>query len=284
VRLRKAKWAIPISVLSSLGCTEPAVETVEHFENLSPPGLQPNIKVGAVPPGDADALESWIEEAVSVLQSPEFEMNFHLASQTYPTLFVSKKEDLVPSETVLSRLKTNDPRMSALWWPETFVTLSGPRAIRSEDRTGFGFEASRKAVLKTLPIKSDMKPTGQIDLGRLHFARYTRGGPVEKSCALNTMVHEISHSLSERRGEFWMHILDSEINVTAPRGTFEASYFIGAVAQCTYLQSIDRVSDAKFHTCLKTFSDPQSGSRFKSLACDDFPNSKPITPQGRLLP
>lgn len=234
-----------------------------------------------MPPADAVTVNRWIEEAISVMQSPEFETNFQHASQIYPKLFVSQKEDLVPSDTVLARLRTQDRRKPNLWWPESFVTLTGTPATRSPDRQGFGFEASRKAGAGPMPGQDKI---GRIELGRLHFARYTEGDVVEKSCALNTIVHEISHTLSDRPNQFWMHILDSEENVTAPRGHFEASYFIGAIAQCTYLESAGRITKAGFHDCLMTFSNPASGSRFKSLACDDFPDGKPITPQGRLIP
>lgn len=232
-------------------------------------------------PKDAGAVTRWIGEATALMQSPAFEANFLKASQLYPQVFVSKKEDLVASETVLARLKTQDPRLPDLWWPESFVVLTGEPALRSPDLKAFGFEASRKAGAGPMP---DNPRAGRIELGRLHFARYTQGNVVEKSCALNTMVHEISHTLSERPDQFWMHILDSEENVTAPGGTFEASYFIGSLAQCTYLQASGHVLEASFQDCLMTFSDPRFGSRFKSLACDDFPNSKPITPQGRINP
>ena len=244
-------------------------------------GIHPNIKPGDMSPEDTDAVSFWIAEANTLLQSPEFETNFRRASELYPKLFVSEKEDLVPAVTVMARLKTSDPRLPDLWWPESFVSLTGGQAVRSPDLSEFGFEASRKAGAGQMP---GQVKTGRIELGRLHLARYTQGDIVEKSCALNTMVHEISHTLSDRSDQFWMHILDSEEDVTAPRGTFEASYFIGTVAQCTYLQSAGQVLAADFQDCLMTFSDPRFGSRFKSLACDDFPDSKPITPQGRLSP
>jgi len=232
-------------------------------------------------PEDAKAVSRWIAEATALMQSPEFEDNFHRASTLYPKLFVSQKEDLVPAATVMTRLQTRDPRLPNLWWPQSFVVLTGGQAVRSPDASGFGFEASR--IAGAGPIKGNYKD-GEIELGRLHFARYTRGDAVEKSCALNTMIHEISHTLSDKPDLFWMHILDSEENVTPPRGVYEASYFIGAVAQCTYLKSKNRISGAEFPDCLMTFSDPASGSRFKSSACDDFRGEKPITPQGRLGP
>ena len=283
MNLSQVRWAIPVLFLSLFGCAEPSSDTTSEppVETSHLTGIQPNIKVGDVPPADMEIISSWVAEAVDVFQSPEFETNFRLASELYPELFVSRKEDLVPTLVVLDRLKTQDVRRSALLWPETFITLTDEPAARSSERTGYGFDGSRKATAGQMPGNPDV---GQIELGRVHLARYRQGDTVEKSCALNTMVHEISHTLSEWDDKFWMHILDSEDKVTAPKGVFEASYFIGTIAQCTYLQKADRISNAGFHDCMMTFSDPKSDSRFKSLACDDFPDTKPVAPQGRLLP
>lgn len=265
-------------------CNEQPVKEPVSVENHSekPTGIRPNIVVGDIDPQHQTALMQWIDEAVSLLKSPEFEANFKRASQIYADVYVSKTQDVIKSERLLGRLKTNDPSESALWWPKTYVILSGAPATRSSDRNGFGFEADRTAAARPYPTHSNITKTGEIELGQLHFARYTHGDAVEKSCAINTMVHEISHSLSDREDQFWMHILDSEENVTPPRGVFEASYFIGVIAQCTYLQSIGRMTKADFHACMLTFSDPDNSSRFKSLACDDFPNNTAITPSGRL--
>jgi len=263
------------------GCSEKSSHSrqIVASQSSTDNGINPNIRVGDMSAEDAAIVTPWINEAVALMKSPEFETNFRLASQRYPELFVSRKEDLVRSETVFARLKTVDPRRSALWWPKSFVVLTGKAAVRSPNRSGFGFETSRKAGAGPMRGTQDI---GEIELGRLHVARYARGDTVEKSCALNTMVHEISHTLSERPNEFWMHILDSEKNVNAPAGVFEASYFIGSIAQCTYLQNMERIGPDGFHACLLTFSDPASGSRFKSKACDDFPGTKPITPDGRV--
>jgi len=57
-------------------------------------------------------------------------------------------------------------------------------------------DVSRDAGAGPFPENASPALTGEIALGRLHFARYTRGDAVEKSCALNTMTHEIGHTLS----------------------------------------------------------------------------------------
>lgn len=259
----------------------PTAQSVAASERLK--GIHPNIVVADVAPKDAEPLEQWIAEAIELLQSPKFETNFMRASSLYPEVYVSKSQDIIPTELLLTRLKTQDPHLSALWWPETSVIISGETVTRNADRLGFGFDAERKAVAGPFPDTDKATATGQIELGRLHFARYTQGNLVEKSCAINTMTHEISHTLSEKPDQFWMHILDSQRNVTPPRGVFEAGYFIGSVAQCSYLENAGRIMPDEFENCMLTFSDPSMSSRFRSLACDDFPDGTPVTPENRII-
>ena len=247
-------------------------------------GIHPDIVAGDVELADKAALSSWIDETTALMTSPAFESNFKRASLTYPQVYVSKTQDIISSDLLLTRLKTEDPRLTALWWPKTYVVLTGERAKRLQNRGGFGFEAIRTASAGPIPDTETEPTTGQITLGRLHFARYVRGDTVEKSCAINTMAHEISHTLSDKADIFWMHILDSQRETTPPRRIFEASYFIGSVAQCTYLENIGRIAAPEFESCMLTFSDPSQSSRFRSRACDDFPDDKPISGAGHLNP
>jgi len=272
--------------LGLLGCDAPTVteQTPRPTAEAKETGIRPNIVVGDVPQEDSAALQNWIEESVALLQSSAFEVNYRRAAELYPRVYVSKSEDIISSATLLKRLQQMDPLRPALWWPETTVVLNGPPAVRSRSRLGFGFEASRKAGAGPYPENASPAITGEIELGRLHLARYQQGDIVEKSCALNTMTHEISHTLSDKADRFWMHILDTEDDATPPYGVFEASYFIGTIAQCTYLQAEGRISESGFEACLLTFSSPGTTSRFRSRACDDFPDDKSISPSGRLDP
>jgi len=264
-------------------CSQETIEEASPSVNPAT-GVNPQIFVGDVDPADKAALSAWIKEAVELLKSPAFEKNFNRASAAFPAVYVSKTEDIIPSALLLQRLKTEDPLRAGLSWPETYVVLHGKAAVREPDRSGFGFKGSRKAAAGPNPQEPAPQSTGQIEIGRLHLARYIHGDAVEKSCALNTIAHEISHTLSETPDKYWMHILDSQRGSNPPRGVFEASYFVGVVAQCTYLETNGRITASAFNNCLLTFSDPSQSSRFRSAACDEFPSGKPITPDGRLSP
>lgn len=271
------------AALALTACTQDTIEEPPAPLKINK-DINPNIIVGEVNPADKDVLSAWINDAVTLFKSPAFESHFIRASTRFPEVYVSETEDIIPSLTLLKRLKTQDPRNPHLWWPKTYVVLDGATVTRSQDRLGFGFEGSRKAIAGPYPKTLPPQTSGQIEIGRLHLARYKAGDAVEKSCALNTMVHEISHTLSDTPHKYWMHILDSQRGVAPPRGTFEASYFIGVIAQCTYLENIGRIGSGEFETCILTFSDPSLSSRFRSSACDDFPDGKVISPQGWLRP
>ncbi len=272
------------TALTLTGCSEDINESPLAPAAKTSTGIDPHILAGDIAPADKTAVSAWIDEAVALFKSPTFETNFKRASLRFPDVYVSESQDIIPSDLLLKRLKRQDPRNTGLSWPKTRVVLDGSSAPRTPDRSGFGFEGSRKATAGPFPSDAVETPTGQIKIGRLHLARYMQGDIVEKSCALNTLIHEISHTLSDTPDKYWMHILDSQRGVTPPRGTFEASYFIGVVAQCTYLENKGRIQPADFESCMATFSDPTAASRFRSSACDDFPGNTPITPGGRLSP
>ena len=278
IRLSLVGFALSFAACSQDTSIEPA-----PTKKIST-GIDPQIFVGDIHSADNDTLSAWINEAVALFKSPVFEQNIKRASLLYPEVYLSKSEDIIPTDLLLKRLKTDDRYMPELWWPKTDVVLHGEPAVRRQDRLGFGFDGSRKATAGPHPKETAPQKTGQIEIGRLHLARYTQGDAVEKSCALNTLVHEISHTLSDSPDIYWMHILDSQHGTTPPRGIFEASYFIGVIAQCTYLENIGRTSPSEFESCILTFSDPSLSSRFRSSACDDFPGKTPITPRGRLHP
>ena len=267
--------------LSLAACSQDTVEAPAPAETVNT-GIDPQIFVGDVNSADKDALAALINEAIALFKSSAFEARFAEAARLYPDVYLSKSEDVIPTQTLLKRLKTDDPSAPGLWWPKTYVVLDGETASRAQNP--FGFAGSRKAVAGPHPQEPAPQTTGQIEIGQLHLSRYRAGDAVEKSCALNTLVHEISHTLSETPDLYWMHILDSQRGAAPPKGVFEASYFIGVIAQCTYLENIDRISPSEFNSCILTFSDPSLSSRFRSSACDDFPGHKPITPHGRLHP
>ena len=254
--------------------TPKALDTPNTKSQTSTPGFTLNILTEITDPKERDKVEAWVKETISILHSSDFDENLKSISAQYPDVWISRPHDIIPSKRLSDILNTNYLYLPSLWWPESFVTLEGQVPQKDPDMAGHGFLGSRHASTGLHANKIN----GHIRLGRVHLARYNSNNLVEKSCAINTMAHEISHTLSERKNAFWMLILDSGSENRPPLGVIEASYLIGSVAQCTYLQKENRILESDLHACFKTFSNPDSGSRFRSQACDDFPNQAPIWP------
>ncbi|WP_427454545.1 hypothetical protein [Litorimonas sp. WD9-15] len=241
----------------------------ENETDLNPPEISafsPDIRLGAPNSPEAELLQNWIETTTSTLTSAPFENNLSRVAERYPQVWVSRTRDAMQTAELRDVLHADDSLFPSLWWPKTSVVLRGDETTDLA-RTG-----------------ADTETKGEIEIGRMHYRRYTEGDMVERSCAINTLAHEISHTLSDRADEFWMHFLDTAARDNAPPNMYQASYLVGTVAQCTWLQEQERVAENEFFDCLLTFSDPSSGSRFRSRACNDFPNDKPVTPEGRLDP
>lgn len=255
-----------IWVLIGLCLTACAAESEISVNSSNPPGFSPNIRVDAPYDAESKLLKSWIETTTSTLTSAKFERNLLRVADRYPQVWVSRARDAIPTIQLRNVLHTNDNRVPSLWWPETFVVLRG------DETTDFARTGAKTDII------------GEIEIGRLHYKRYTDGNFVERSCAINTLAHEISHTLSDRADKFWMHILDTGPRDEAPPNMYQASYLIGTVAQCTWLIEQERIGQDGFFDCLMTFSDPLLDSRFRSRACDDFPDDTPITPDRRIDP
>jgi len=253
-----------IWILIGLCLTACAAESETSVNSSTPPGFAPNIRVDAPDDAESKLLQSWIETTTSTLTSAKFERNLLRVADRYPQVWVSRARDAIPTTQLRDVLHADDNRVPSLWWPETIVALKGDQTTDLA-RTGAGTGI-----------------TGEIEIGRLHYTRYSDGNLVERSCAINTLAHEISHTLSDRADKFWMHILDTDPRDEAPANMYQASYLIGTVAQCTWLQERERIGQDGFFDCLMTFSDPRLDSRFRSRACDDFPGDTPITPDGRI--
>lgn len=264
--------------LALSGCLADA--EIADTEKTIEPGFSPKILVGENRPENRAALQSWIDESVALFTSTAFEANLAKVAQSYPKVYISGDRDVIPTDKLIDLLHLRDITAPNLWWPETYVILTDDPAGRFiPPASEFGFHLARNAGAGPNSREPFPQKTGEIELGHLHFARYTRGDQMERACAMNTMVHEISHSLSDKPDRFWMHILDTGDDDNAPDGTFEASYLLGTVAQCTWLEGEGRIEPESFMSCVLSFSDPDKDSRFLSSACDDYPDGTEVTPR-----
>jgi hypothetical protein len=87
----------------------------------------------------------------------------------------------------------------------------------------------------------------RIRLSTWELNRWRKGTPEGRSCAVNTVAHEITHTISDRGA----YVFADRGNSTATRqGQVLASYMVGNVAQCTMLESLGALS-GDFAVCVK---------------------------------
>jgi hypothetical protein len=103
---------------------------------------------------------------------------------------------------------------------------------------------------------------------------------VEKSCAINTLAHELSHLIVTDQ-KLILHAL-TDTGITPPSRPINAiaSYLIGTTAQCTWLEKVNRLEPKNFPECVAIFGT----LNFNSLRCNQFNNTSPLQLRPSLPP
>ncbi|RYD54174.1 MAG: hypothetical protein EOP60_08355 [Sphingomonadales bacterium] len=112
----------------------------------------------------------------------------------------------------------------------------------------------------------------QIKVSRKLLDRWRSGDVVMRSCAINTMAHEISHTLSDSATRYRAATTDTDVGEAA-RLRPPASYLTGDIAQCGYLIRNGRIAPAGLRQCVAVWYRPEG---FQSGRCTSFPGDTPI--------
>ena len=227
----------------------------------------PDIYIKKAKKSEKASIVVWVNESISILKSDEFNSNLLSLENVYPEIWFSQKIGTRSLAQLMFVLAESDPTRLDAKYLKTGIIMKGNS--KKDTTRNIGYRGNTFASVgtnskrKSLPLK--------MRLGRVHLDRYLTGDTVEKSCAINTMVHEISHTLSVSSSKLESYFLDIPAGL-APEGVPSASYFVGTVAQCTYLQNKGRINKSQFETCVKLFvSQP-----FPSVRCNDFPTGTVI--------
>lgn len=212
---------------------------------------------------EKEKLEELINFSISLLESDNFTRNLKSLETLYPQVWLSKYQKTRTLSELADILKLQDSTQSDASYLRTGVILKGKS--KKKPSRAIGYKGNTFASIgprsrtKSLPLK--------MRLGRVHLDRFVTGDTMEKSCAINTMTHEISHTLSLSSTNLQSYFLDIPAGL-APEGVPSASYLVGTVAQCTFLVDQGRIPQSKFETCVKHFV-PQP---FPSSSCNDYPD------------
>lgn len=195
---------------------------------------------------------SWIKEANGVLRSDLLLRNLRSLSGEYPDVFLrgGVKGTMGDVADVISL------RSDKLRYMETPLALVGG-TFDSTASTGWTGD----------PLGNGASMTS-MSLGRLHLKRFLSKDVVERSCAINTMAHEMSHLISTDPKLANSAFTDTGKELCGVGGLPLASYVVGSTAQCTWLQEQGRVEkkEAALVACVQAFG----YEGFNSLRCDKF--------------
>ncbi len=257
-------------------CSHGAAASSSSTTTAPPPaaaGTRPYID--AVSSADErHALEDLIQRADDVLHSEAFAKNLAALAATYPTVYISASRPAGTLQDVADLLALRVPGSRQV-----------PVAVALVGSESYGGAFNYSAYTGPISAFSDSEPSaGSMSLGRVNMFRLRQWDPVTRagdivdhSCAINTMTHEMTHTIST----------DSELYVLAftDEGVVGgdvpvASYLVGSVAQCTYLQLQKRIEESGVSACVEIF-----GVRaFNNLRCPAFSAGQPIEARDDLPP
>lgn len=216
---------------------------------------------GASSTDEAALLQGLVNEAQSTIRSKEFDANLRSLSQEYGEAFAS------------TTLAGSDAHSTYLSISELADLVSGRGTGRYVYSPVIPVGGSDHYMDTMISRISDSK-SALFTIGRGHLNNWTDERVIRKSCAVNTVAHEISHLVSTDPDSF---TLSSQVFRDFGAGNIQngkavASYLIGTVAQCTWLQRVGYQPSIDLKTCVKVF-----GHRgFNSGRCTQFANGQKI--------
>lgn len=215
---------------------------------------------GVATPQEGQALQALLDEVGQVLRSSRFAQNMAVLAPLYPAIFLRVDGAGAGAAPVFGTAAEllQIVQARAPWRPvATQVALVGgdQYAFALAGVTGDGVHAS-------------------FALGRRNFARWLSPDPVERSCAVNTVAHELSHLISSHPTAFRLETQPIRDFDAARRSgqSAVASYLVGTVAQCTWLQGRGHTPAVELRDCVQVF-----GHRgFNALRCDQFAQGQQV--------
>ena len=268
--LRKAAASLALGV-GLAACSEQAVPVVEEappaieFEHEEPQGegavlsgadqksadlaghTMPAIEIGECWTQDQHAaLSALRDEAVIRLTDPAFKARAQRLASEYNKVWLSQPLGFKDS-AVVADIVTQ---------PSEPVSYTRAAILPSRRGAVTGFRRGRLV----------------IRLNPALLKHWQSADPVERGCAVNTMAHEITHTLTRRTDKFFFAFTDTGVGREA-RATAPASYFSGNLALCSYLVDQGRIAEDDIGRCMKVWYRPEG---FQAGRCTAFADGGPV--------
>ncbi|MFN3514202.1 MAG: hypothetical protein ACK41C_14230 [Phenylobacterium sp.] len=224
--------------------------------------------LGASGPEEAQEILKLVEVSYRILKSDEFANNFIKLETNNDVLYTRRGPIYMSPREVLESLRFDSLARPV---PVKFVIVGQDRNSSDWYRA-----ATSPGGYLTKHVR--------IYIGRGNLSEFDSADIVERSCAINTMAHELSHSVFLKDDP-----RQSVFTDTTPRddgigdnikGAPIATYAIGTVAQCTYLQMEGRLRADEFLGCVEVFGIKS----FHSPRCKEFSLGQPVVYSRSLSP
>jgi len=194
---------------------------------------------GASNKEEKQQLDSLVNSAYAILHSSELRKNLEVVKATYPEIFMrmdanSKKVTNGSIENLIAIVQSENPfryansSVSLIGSTDNYTALAG---VTGNNRDG------------------------SLALGRGHLDNWLSDNAVRKSCAVNTVSHELSHLVTLSLQAFRTDTQPIQDNGAAKNSKQNAvaSYLIGTAVQCTWLQAQGYMPKVDFKACVKVF-------------------------------
>lgn len=196
---------------------------------------------------DATDMQTLIDTSAGIIEQTRWLENGTVLKPDNPEIWLTKALGYADSEKVTQMVAS--PAQPLHYLPVTVVRHRGGAVTRL--RNG----------------------NVQIALNKRILRRWRSNDPVERACAVNTMTHEISHTITRVPNRFYPAFTDTgDSNREARNGTV-ASYFTGDLALCTYLMNEGRIDASGLKKCVTAWYEPGG---FQSYRCTKFNSGEPV--------
>lgn len=174
------------------------------------PATMPDPRLGEA---EAAEIQGLFDEARAVLASAEFEANL-VATTRGLDLRLKPEGETISGAELARMVRGEHPGTTYLPALVRWRSLFWGTETEARDEPPFGPVIKVKGAVRGLWRSRD---------------------PLRRSCPINTAAHELTHTLTRTPGEIDWTIADKDYE-DAPATQHFASYTVGSVAQCTWLQ------------------------------------------------
>jgi hypothetical protein len=221
--------ALLAACVTFASCATPIPQTSSApalLENTSPFVLTIDDRVKAA---DRATLTEIVNATVQVITSDRFAER--LAAIEQQQLWLSPGEDTLPPREVLEIYLGRHPSMRSV---PTLVSVT-KKWFSGAPITGLSASP---------PVR------GTIRLSTAELKRWRKGTPQGRSCAVNTLAHELTHTISRSADRGVYLFTDRGRDAATQQGQPLVSYVVGSVAQCTMLEAHNALG-GDFAACVR---------------------------------